>query len=130
MLRSYLLLSLMLLFMVSCSPQDGDIPEPDYNPNLLKPGKYAATEGRKVNMGSLPKPEYVPVQSTYVKPGPWPYKTISAYDRTGGELPKIPAQIRKVDMDAFAKPEYIKTAGRKVPSRWPQWIPSNRAGRP
>ena len=68
MTRDFLFLLLLASLATACFRNDKDIPEPNYNPHVLKPGKYVPTEGKVVNMDSVAEPEYVPGSRKSLKP--------------------------------------------------------------
>ncbi len=69
MLRDIQFLFLLAILATACRWADKDIPEPNYNPHILKPGKYVPAQGNVINMDSVAPPVYIPAEGRYVKAG-------------------------------------------------------------
>lgn len=117
--RSFCLLLPIFLF-ISCNQRKDHIPEPDYNPHILQPGKFIPVTGKVVNMDSVAPPPYLPVESRRAK-----FERTAASPRPLLPAPArealfVPARKKVVPMDSVPKPEYLTAKIRQTSNRWPR----------
>jgi signal transduction histidine kinase/streptogramin lyase len=119
-----LLFSLLVILTVSCQQRADQIPEPNYDPYLLKPGKSFPARMIPINMDTVAPPERLPAQAETITLGePQVYPEYTNYHPAG--KPKyVPTQIRKLDMSQFDPPAYYPSQGKKVAATWPEWTPA------
>jgi len=111
----------VMVFGMSCSQGGKDIPEPNYNPHVLKPSKFVPAEGKVINMDSLPEPVYYPIESKYVEPIT-PKHIPEKTNVVPAGRPKSQPFIGKViEMDTVAQPMSLPAIGKKAPFTWPNW---------
>ncbi len=117
-------LFLLALLLTACFRADKNIPEPKFNPHILKPGKYVPAKGKVINLDSFPKPEYREVESQYVIPPTPKFIPAKPNRHLAGKPKPVPFIGKKIDMDTVAKPKTVPAKGKKVPSSWPKWAPA------
>ena len=77
-----LLFSICLLGFPACLKKHDNIPEPNYQSHVLKPGRYTPSQGKYVSVESVPKPKYIIPKKSYRKAGkPHSYYEQSNYHR-------------------------------------------------
>ncbi|MCK5467699.1 MAG: hypothetical protein KAI99_04305 [Cyclobacteriaceae bacterium] len=118
------LLVVVLYLFSSCDIKPRDIPEPNYNPHVLKPGKYVPSKGKLIDLDSFAKPKYLIPEVKYVKAGKPKFIPETTNYHQVGKPEYYPVKGKVINMDSVAKPKYIPTKGKKVPSSWPEWIPA------
>ncbi|MCK5370243.1 MAG: hypothetical protein KAQ62_16895, partial [Cyclobacteriaceae bacterium] len=123
-IKALLLLVVVLYLFSSCDIKPRDIPEPNYNPHVLKPGKYVPSKGKLIDLDSFAKPKYLIPEVKYVKAGKPKFIPETTNYHQVGKPEYYPVKGKVINMDSVAKPKYIPTKGKKVPSSWPEWIPA------
>jgi hypothetical protein len=118
-----LLFSLLVILTVSCQQRADQIPEPNYDPYLLKPGKSFPARMIPINMDTVAPPERLPARAeTITLREPKVYPEYTNYHPAG--KPKyIPANRRKLEMSLFDPPTYYPSKGKSVAATWPEWTP-------
>ncbi len=109
---------------LSCSRSGKDIPEPNYNPHILKPSKYVPAKGKVINLDSFPEPIYYPIEPKRLKASTPTYIPTKTNVRPAGKPKSQPFIGHKIDMDSVSQPISVPAIGKKVPSAWPTWRPA------
>ena len=120
-----------LLFFISlvlsCTRPGATIPEPSYNPHLLKAGKYIPANGRAVFMDSVAPTPFTPVRSEYIRARPSERVSRKITALTLKQPQYFPAAPRVIDKHKVAKPNYKPVRGIKRLAPWPEWKPTSLA---
>lgn len=120
MFRS-ILLSFFIITLISCDHSPRTPPEPAYNPHILKPTRYVPTQGKKVNMDSVARPQFVPAIGRYVQAGQPRFVPKKAHYQPAGKPFYLPVQVEVIKPDSVVRPKYLIAEGEKIQTGWPQW---------
>jgi hypothetical protein len=122
--RSLLLVSGFLLCLCSaCNQSKREIPEPDYNPYVLKPPVYIEAKQRVRN--TMPPPDTIRVK------GQW--KIAQESNESNTNLPMTPAPDSltampvAVEMSEFNNPNFVQSSGTRHMVSLPAGIPAQGA---
>jgi hypothetical protein len=144
---SFLVGSLILLLISSCNNSSQEIPEPDYNPFILRPGNYVESTGAEVSMDTIIPPEVITIKVQNLETQKVPAQELQIQYLTGKEdydkylesgsdqkyFQKEPrnhyvigptptyskAEPVEVDISSLPKPEYIQDVGIKTQIEFP-----------
>lgn len=114
MLRLCLFLALIFLLLNACDQRRQQIPDPDYNPHLLKPGKFIPAKGKRVSLDSMAKPTYVPAKGEYIQVGKSQFVPLASNKPTVRKPVYIPVKGKRINRDSVSKPESVPALGKKA----------------